>query len=117
VNELTGYILIVDALMYDIGEHHRVVDDMLSNGREDIPDNRFGSDHTFIINDVDDMKHSEHMDNNDRDEPSSSAVRPSDKQSTNKNTVFKAMDRIRRRMLRIVDATRFVKSDRCNNSN
>lgn len=117
MNELTGYILIVDASMHDIGEHHRVVDGMLSNGQEDITGNRFGSDHSVIVNDVDDMKHSEYKGNNDCDEPSSSIVRPSEKQSTNKNTVFKAMDRIRRRMLRIVDATRFVKADRRNKSN
>lgn len=90
---------------------------MLSDSREDITGNRFGSDHTVIVNDIDERKHSEYMGSNDRDEPSSSTVRPSDKQSTNKHTVFKAMDRIRRRMLRIVDATRFVKADRRNNSN
>ena len=106
------------------GEHHRVVDGMVSNGQEDITGNRFGSDHTIVGNDDDnddddDVKHSECKGSIDRDEPSSSTtIRPYDKPSstTKKHTVFKAMNKLRRRMLRIVDGTRFIKADRDTNS-
>lgn len=88
---------------------------------EGVAANCFGSGECKDSDDCDECK-----DRDDRDDPSSSTIiRPTDKPSSSssssntskKNTVFKAMDRIRRRMLRIVDATRFVKADRHNTTN
>jgi len=91
----------------DIDDKHRAVGATVSYSREDAASNSFGLDYTVIGGDG---KHFECKDDSMNDHDKLPPV-------IKRHVVLKAMDRIRRRMLRLVRATRFIKADNSRSTN